>query len=52
MRKIRSIPNFPNLLRLAPGGGQAFGFEGSVGAARGHEDFKSFEGLREGFRRL
>jgi Ca2+-binding RTX toxin-like protein len=41
-----------DLLRLAPGGGHGFGFEGSIGASRGHDDFKSFEGLREGFRRL
>ena len=33
-------------------GGSGFGFEGSIGAARGPQDLKSFEGLSEGFRRL
>ena len=41
-----------DLLRLAPGGGHGFGFDASIGAARGHDEFKSFEGLREGFRRI
>jgi len=41
-----------DLLRLAPGGGHAFGFDGSTGAARAHEGFTSFKGLNEGFRRL
>ncbi len=41
-----------DFLLLAPGGGHGFGFDASIGTARGHEDFKSFEGLREGFRRL
>gem|GEM_PF-3182590 len=41
-----------DLAWLAPGGGQGFGFEGSTGAARRAGEFKCFEGLREGFRRL
>jgi Putative Ig domain len=41
-----------DLARLAPGGGHGFGFEGSTGATRGTGEFKCFEGLREGFRRL
>ena len=41
-----------DLLRLASGGGHGFGFDGSIGAARGQEGFTSFEGLREGFRQL
>src|SRR5512135_1692705 len=39
-------------LRIAPGGGHGFGFDASIGAGRAPEGFKSFEGLREGFRRL
>jgi len=45
----RSASDF---LRIAPGGGHGFGFEGSIGATGRRDDFKSFEGLREGFRRL
>ncbi len=41
-----------DLLRLAPGGGHGFGYDASIGAARGQEGFTPFEGLREGFRRL
>ena len=41
-----------NLLRIATGGGQGFSFDASIGAARERDEFKSFEGLREGFRRL
>ncbi len=39
-------------LRIAPGGGHGFGFDASIGAGRAPEGFRSFEGLREGFRRL
>ena len=41
-----------DVARMVSGSGHAFGFEGSTGAARGGDDFKCFEGLREGFRRL
>ena len=41
-----------DLLRLAPGGGHAFGYDGSTGAGRAQEGFTSFKGLSEGFRRL
>jgi len=40
------------LLRISPGGRHGFGFDASIGAAREQENFKSFEGLLEGFRRL
>jgi hypothetical protein len=33
-------------------GANGFGFEASVGAARGPENLNSLEGLSEGFRRL
>ena len=33
-------------------GASGFGFEASIGAARGPESLKSLEGLSEGFRRL
>jgi len=33
-------------------GGSGFGFEGSIGAARGQEGLRTLEGLIEGFRRL
>lgn len=36
----------------SPGGGHGFGFEGTVGAARGVENLRTLEGLGEGFRRL
>ena len=42
-----SLPRLSGL-----GGGAGFGFEGSIGAGRGLDDMKSFEGLTEGFRRL
>jgi len=41
-----------DLLRISPGGRHGFGFDASIGAAREQENFKSFEGLCEGFRRL
>ncbi len=41
-----------DLLRLASADGRGFGVDGSVGAAARHDGFTSFEGLREGFRRL
>jgi VCBS repeat-containing protein len=41
-----------SLLGAALGGGTGWGYDGSVGAARGPEDLKSLEGLMEGFRRL
>jgi hypothetical protein len=34
------------------GAGIGWGFEGSVGAARGPDELKTLEGLLEGFRRL
>jgi len=40
------------LPRLLGSAGTAFGFDGSVGTARGIDELKSFEGLVEGFRRL
>ena len=41
-----------DLLRLAPNGGHAFGFDGSIGTGKAQEGFTSFKGLSEGFRRL
>ncbi|MGH8746245.1 MAG: hypothetical protein ACREUK_07120, partial [Burkholderiales bacterium] len=41
-----------DLLRLAPGGGHGFGYDGSIGAGHSPEGFTSFKGLSEGFRRL
>lgn len=35
-----------------PSGGMNFGFEGSTGAARAPQEFKAFEGLKEGFEKL